>query len=76
MLICEFIFLVLTELRCLVFMLCFFLYLIMCLILGQTIVPSTLQISAMVAQMLAISPVLSLISAMVRKRVSGFVSWP
>ncbi|XP_024019685.1 ABC transporter B family member 29, chloroplastic [Morus notabilis] len=32
---------------------------------GQTIVPGTLQLSAMVAQMLAISPVLSLISAMV-----------
>ncbi|PON42418.1 ATP-binding cassette containing protein [Parasponia andersonii] len=31
----------------------------------NTIVPSTLQLSAMVAQMLAISPVLSLISAMV-----------
>ncbi|EXB54572.1 ABC transporter B family member 29 [Morus notabilis] len=31
----------------------------------QTIVPGTLQLSAMVAQMLAISPVLSLISAMV-----------
>lgn len=35
------------------------------LILGQTIVPSILQLSAMAVQMLAISLVMSLISALV-----------
>lgn len=38
----------------------------------QTIVPSTLQLSAMAAQMLMISPALSLISAMVRNKLGVF----
>ena len=53
---------------------CMELVTIMCVLafVLQTIVPSTLQLSAMAAQMLMISPVLSLISAMVRNKLGVF----
>lgn len=38
----------------------------------QTIVPSTMQLSAMAAQMLIISPTLSLISAVVRNKLVDY----
>lgn len=50
---------------------CMELVTVMCVLafVSQTIVPSTLQLSAMAAQMLMISPALSLISAMVRNKI-------